>query len=81
MIEIKTVEGGADCRIIGETTSVELMVEGVACVGALVCTIANAIGEKAARACVGALKEILMSDEFVNAIIQEGIEGRRAAAQ
>lgn len=81
MIEIKTIEGGANCRITGTMTMRDLFIEGAACVGALVGTIANTDGESNAHSFVKMLEEVLKDKEAVNLIIQEGIRARGEALQ
>ena len=74
MIEIKTVEDGVYCRADGELMGV--CTEGVACVGAMIASITSAYGEKPGRVFADAIRKVLENEEAVNAVIQEGIEGR-----
>lgn len=79
MIEIKTVEAGVYCRVDGEL--MDVVTDGAACVGAMVASITSAYGENPGRVFVDAIRKVLEDEEVVNAIIREGIEDRRAAAQ
>lgn len=81
MIEIKAIGGGYDCKIVGNASPREVMIEGAACVGAIIGAIAYEDGIAEARAFAKALKELLEDKEAVNAAIQAGIDAGKKVMQ